>query len=75
MDGIYSDDPQKNPLAEKYDRVHFDEASEKKLKVMDATALTLCRDQKMPLCVFSILKSGALKNAVSGGQEGTLVHN
>jgi len=42
---------------------------------MDATALTLCRDQKMPLCVFSILKSGALKNAVSGGQEGTLVHN
>jgi uridylate kinase len=75
VDGIYSDDPQKNPLAEKYDRVHFDEAIEKKLKVMDATALTLCRDQKMPLCVFSILKSGALKNAVSGGQEGTLVHN
>jgi uridylate kinase len=75
VDGIYSDDPQKNPLAKKYDRVHFDEAIEKKLKVMDATALTLCRDQKMPLCVFSILKSGALKNAVSGGQEGTLVHN
>jgi len=75
VDGIYSDDPQKNPLAKKYDRVRFDEAIEKKLKVMDATALTLCRDQKMPLCVFSILKSGALKNAVTGGQEGTLVHN
>jgi len=75
VDGIYSDDPEKNPLATKYERVHFDEAIEKKLKVMDATALTLCRDQKMPLCVFSISKSGALRNAVSGGQEGTLVHN
>jgi uridylate kinase len=42
---------------------------------MDATALTLCRDQKLPLCVFSVLKSGALKNAVLGGKEGTLVHD
>ena len=72
---MYSDDPLKNVNATRYEDIHFDEAIEKKLKVMDATALTLCRDQKLPLCVFSILKPGALKNAVMGGKEGTLVHD
>ena len=75
VDGVYSDDPLTNSDAVRYDDIHFDEAIEKKLKVMDATALTLCRDQKLPLCVFSILKPGALKNAVLGGKEGTLVHH
>jgi uridylate kinase len=75
VDGVYSDDPVKNPNAKRYETIHYDEAIEKKLKVMDATALTLCRDQKLPLCVFSVLKSGALKNAVLGGKEGTLVHD
>ena len=75
VDGVYSDDPLKNVNATRYEDIHFDEAIEKKLKVMDATALTLCRDQKLPLCVFSILKPGALKNAVMGGKEGTLVHD
>jgi uridylate kinase len=75
VDGVYSDDPLTNPDAVRYDDIHFDEAIEKKLKVMDATALTLCRDQNLPLCVFSILKPGALKNAVLGGKEGTLVHH
>tara|TARA_B110000305_G_C19427019_1_gene634159 strand:+ start:1414 stop:2139 length:726 start_codon:yes stop_codon:yes gene_type:complete len=75
VDGVYSDDPLKNANATRYEDIHFDEAIEKKLKVMDATALTLCRDQKLPLCVFSILKPGALKNAVMGGKEGTLVHD
>jgi uridylate kinase len=75
VDGVYSDDPLVNSDAIRYDDIHFDEAIEKKLKVMDATALTLCRDQKLPLCVFSILKPGALKNAVLGGKEGTLVHH
>jgi uridylate kinase len=65
----------KNSNAKRYETIHYDEAIEKKLKVMDATALTLCRDQKLPLCVFSVLKSGALKNAVLGGKEGTLVHD
>ena len=55
-------------------RVSFDEAIVKKLKVMDATALTLCRDQKLPICVFSIFKAGALKRVVLGEDEGTLVH-
>ena len=75
VDGVYSDDPLKNVNATRYEDIHFDEAIEKKLKVMDATALTMCRDQKLPLCVFSILKPGALKNAVMGGKEGTLVHD
>ena len=75
VDGVYSDDPLVNSDAVRYDDIHFDEAIEKKLKIMDATALTLCRDQKLPLCVFSILKPGGLKNAVLGGKEGTLVHH
>src|SRR5260221_56184 len=53
----------------------FDEAFVKNLKVMDATALALCRDQKLPINVFSIFKSGALKRVVMGEDEGTLVHS
>ena len=53
--------------------ISFDEAIAKNLQVMDATALTLCRDQKLPLNVFSIFKEGALKRIVTGEDEGTLV--
>jgi uridylate kinase len=73
VDGIYTDDPKKNPEAMRYDTVTFDEAINKNLKVMDATALTLCRDQAMPIAVFSIFKKGALKRVVMGEQEGTRV--
>ena len=73
VDGVYTDDPKTNPEAMRYQRLTFDEAIVKNLKVMDATALTLCRDQKMPLCVFSIFKEGALKRVVMGENEGTLV--
>lgn len=73
VDGVYTDDPMTNPEAMRYQRLTFDEAIIKNLKVMDATALTLCRDQKMPLCVFSIFKEGALKRVVMGEDEGTLV--
>ncbi|MCL4471588.1 MAG: UMP kinase [Sulfuricella sp.] len=73
VDGVYTADPKTDPDAKRYDRLHFDEAIAKNLKVMDATALALCRDQKMPLCVFSIFKAGALKKVVMGGDEGTLV--
>jgi uridylate kinase len=52
----------------------FDEAMAKNLQVMDATAFALCRDQKLPVKVFSIFKPGALRNVVLGGDEGTLVH-
>lgn len=74
VDGIYDADPVKNPQAKRYDTVSFDEAISKNLKVMDATAFALCRDQKLPIRVFSIFKQGALSRIVQGEPEGTLVH-
>jgi uridylate kinase len=73
VDGVYSSDPKKVPDAKRYQNLSFDEAINKNLKVMDATALTLCRDQKLPLNVFSIFKTGALKRVVEGNNEGTLI--
>jgi uridylate kinase len=73
VDGIYTDDPKTNPEAMRYKTVSFDEAIIKNLKVMDATALTLCRDQKLPIVVFSIFKQGALKRVLLGEDEGTMV--
>ena len=73
VDGIYSADPKKDPSATKYETVTFDEAIAKKLQVMDATAFTLCRDQKLPIAVFNIFKEGALTRVVMGEPEGTLV--
>jgi uridylate kinase len=75
VDGVYSADPRTNPQARRYARVSFDDAINHNLKVMDATALTLCRDQKLPINVFSIFKAGALKRVVMGEDEGTLVHS
>ena len=74
VDGVYTSDPTHDPRAQRYQSLTFDEAIVKNLKVMDATALTLCRDQRLPLCVFSIVESGALKRVVLGQDEGTLVH-
>ena len=74
VDGVYTDDPKTNPKATRYQQLTFDEAIVKNLKVMDATALTLCRDQKLPICVFSIFKAGALRRVVLGEDEGTRVH-
>jgi len=73
VDGVYTDDPKTHPDAMRYKELTFDEAIIKNLKVMDATALTLCRDQNLPLCVFSIFKPGALKRVVTGEDEGTHV--
>ena len=73
VDGIFSDDPEKNPDAKMYKTVTFDEAINKNLKVMDATAFTLCRDQKLPIAVFNIFKQDALKNLLLAKEEGTLV--
>ena len=75
VDGVYTADPMKDKTATRYQRITFDEAFVKNLKVMDATALALCRDQKLPINVFSIFKEGALKRVVMGEDEGTLVHN
>ena len=74
VDGVYTDDPKKNPDAVRYQSLTFDEAIARNLKVMDATAFALCRDQKFDLKVFSIFKQGALKRVVLGEDEGTLVH-
>ncbi|MBT9493135.1 MAG: UMP kinase [Paucibacter sp.] len=74
VDGVYSADPKKDPSATRYSRISFDEAISKNLQVLDATAFALCRDQKLPIRVFSILKPGALKRVVLGEDEGTLVH-
>jgi len=74
VDGIYTADPKLRPDAKLYDRLSFDEAMIKNLKVMDATAFALCRDQKLPITVFSILKAGAMKRVVTGEREGTLVY-
>lgn len=74
VDGVYTADPKKDATATRYHKISFDEAISKNLQVMDATALTLCRDQNMPIIVFSIFKQGALKRVVMGEDEGTLVH-
>lgn len=74
VDGIYSADPKKDPAATRFSKISFDEAISRNLQVMDATAFALCRDQKLPIKVFSIFKPGALLRIVKGEDEGTLVH-
>ena len=73
VDGVYTADPFKDPNAEKFERLTYDEVLDRKLGVMDLTAICLCRDQKMPLRVFNMNKPGALLNIVVGGAEGTLI--
>ncbi|HEX7328461.1 MAG TPA: UMP kinase [Casimicrobiaceae bacterium] len=74
VDGVYTSDPHLDKAARRYQSLTFDEAIARHLKVMDATALALCRDQNMQLKVFSIFVPGALKRVVMGEDEGTLVH-
>jgi uridylate kinase len=74
VDGVYSADPMKDPSATRYRSISFDEAIGRNLAVMDATAFALCRDQKLPIKVFSIFKEGALRRVLLGEDEGTLVH-
>jgi uridylate kinase len=74
VDGVYTADPKKDANATRYATITFDEVIGRNLEVMDATAFALCRDQKLPIKVFSIFKSGALKRVVLGEDEGTLVH-
>ena len=74
VDGVYSADPKKDASATRYSQISFDNAISQNLGIMDATAFALCRDQKLPIKVFSIFKSGALKRVVMGEDEGTLVH-
>lgn len=74
VDGVYSADPKKDAAAIRYQTITFDEAISKNLKVMDATAFALCREQALNIIVFGIFKNGALKRVILGEDEGTLVH-
>ncbi len=73
VDGIYTADPEKDPTATKYSTVTFSEVYEKGLNVMDMTAFTLCNENKLPIVVFDMNKSGNLSKLVAGEQIGTLV--
>ena len=75
VDGIYESDPEENPNAKMYDSISFDDVINRKLRIMDATAFALCRDQKLPVQVIKITKHGALKEAVMGRNEGTFVYS
>jgi uridylate kinase len=74
VDGVYSADPMKVKDAKRYDKLSFDEVLRKELKVMDLTAIVLCRDHELPVRVFAMEKQGALLSIVRGGDEGTLIH-
>lgn len=75
VEGIFESDPEKNPNAKMFKSISFDDVINKKLRIMDATAFALCRDQKLPVQVIKITKSGALLSAVMGKEEGTFVFN
>ena len=73
VDGIYDSDPKKNPDAKKYDRLTYMDALNKQLQVMDATAISLCMENHMPLMVLNLWEEGSLKKALMGEKVGTLV--
>ena len=75
VDGVYSDDPKKNPDAARLDTVTFDEALKKGLKVVDSTAFSLCMDNRMPMRIFGMEPTGNITQAILGAQIGTLVTN
>ena len=74
VDGVYTADPMKDASATRYSKLSYDEVLEKNLKVMDATAIALCRDYNMPLRIFDMNKPGTLMRIIAGEDEGTLVY-
>jgi uridylate kinase len=75
VDGVYTSDPEKDPKAEKFDKISFEEVINKRLKVMDSTAFTMCRENNMPVIVFDMNKPGNLNKLIEGEKIGTLVNN
>ena len=73
VDGVYSEDPKNNSKAKKFSQLTYDEVLEKRLGVMDLTAICLCRDHKMPIKVFNMYRSGALLDNITGHSSGTLI--
>ncbi len=74
VDGVYSEDPEKNPNAERYSKISFQEAYEKNLNIMDMTAFTLCQENNLPIIVFDMNKKGNLQKIVAGEEVGTLIN-
>lgn len=75
VDGVYSADPMKDPLAKKYDQLTYKEVLGKGLRVMDSTAISLCMENNMPICVFNMFEDGAITRALQGETIGTKVSN
>lgn len=75
VDGVYSADPEKDPKATKFGKITFEEVISRRLKVMDLTAFTMCRENNMPIVVFDMNEAGNLENVVDGADTGTLVTN
>jgi uridylate kinase len=75
VDGVYTADPEKDPEAVKYDTVSFKEVLDKNLRIMDQTAFTMCRENKLPILVFNMDEPGNLKKVISGKKVGTLIQN
>jgi uridylate kinase len=73
VEGVYTSDPEKDPDARKFDNLSFEEAIEKRLRIMDPTAFTMCRENNMPIVVFNINKTGNLMKVVEGQPLGTLI--
>lgn len=74
VDGVYSADPEKDPNAERYSKISFQEAYEKNLNIMDMTAFTLCQENNLPIIVFDMNQPGNLQKIVAGEEVGTLIH-
>jgi uridylate kinase len=75
VDGVYTADPEKDPDARKFDNISFEEIIDRRLKVMDSTAFTMCRENNMPVVVFNMNKAGNLMKVVKGTEIGTLICN
>jgi uridylate kinase len=73
VDGVYTSDPEKDPEAEKYDELTFDEALKKELRILDLTAFTMCKENEIPIIVFNMNEKGNLKKLISGEKIGTLI--
>lgn len=73
VDGVYSDDPMKNQSAKKFDQISYQECLSDNLKVMDSTAISLCKDNNLKIIVFNIGKEGELKRTISGNPAGTII--
>jgi uridylate kinase len=73
VDGVYSSDPEKDPGAERFEELSFNEAIEKELRILDLTAFTMCKENKLPVIVFNMNEKGNLKRLISGEKIGTLI--